>query len=163
MLHGSRPLLTEIQTLVTSTSATPPRRTVNGIEFNRLILIAAVLGKKGKLPLSNQDIVASVVGGIKISEPTADLALSMAIASSYYDIPLDYTCLFLGEIGLTGELRSVPQLDRRVTEGSKLGFKKVIVPAKQKNTMVVAEGMDILYAATIQDALELSLKARLSV
>ena len=163
VLHGSRPLLTEIQTLVTSTVASPPRRTVNGVEFNRLILIAAVLGKKGKLPLSNQDIVASVVGGIKISEPAADLALSMAIASSYYDVPLDYTCLFLGEIGLTGELRSVPQIDRRITEGIKLGFKKVIVPAKQKNTIAVAEGMETLYAATIRDALELSLKARLSV
>ena len=163
VLHGSPPLLTEIQTLVTSTVASPPRRTVNGVEFNRLILIAAVLGKKGKLPLSNQDIVASVVGGIRISEPAADLALSMAIASSYYDVPLDYTCLFLGEIGLTGELRSVPQIDRRITEGIKLGFKKIIVPAKQKNTIAVAEGIEILYAATIRDALELSLKARLSM
>jgi DNA repair protein RadA/Sms len=163
VLHGSRPLLTEIQTLVTSTSAAPPRRTVNGIDFNRLILITAVLGKKGKLPLSNQDIVASVVGGIKISEPAADLALSMAIASSYYDIAVDYTCLFLGEIGLTGELRSVPQIDRRISEGVKLGFKKVIIPAKQKSATVTVEGIDILYAATIRDALELTLNARTSV
>ena len=159
-LYGSRPLLTEIQTLVTTTMVTPPRRTANGIDSNRLILVAAVLGKKAKLPLGNQDIIASVVGGIRINEPTMDLALALAIASSYYDIPLDYSSLYLGEIGLTGELRSVPQIDRRIAEAAKLGFKKAIVPRKHKDHISNEFDIKYLYASTIQDALQFAFTSK---
>jgi len=114
-LEGSRPLLVEIQALTTPTTFSSPRRIANGIDFNRLLLISAVLSKRAGLKLYSQDIIVNVTGGLKISEPAIDLGIALAIASSYYDRKLLPNLVVLGEIGLSGELRTVPQIERRIT------------------------------------------------
>ncbi|MCL0039303.1 DNA repair protein RadA, partial [Dehalococcoidia bacterium] len=128
-LEGSRPLLVEIQALTNPTSFGLPRRTANGVDFNRLLLIAAVLSRKGGIALSNQDIIANVAGGIKINEPAIDLGLALAIASSFRSIKIDPRLVTIGEVGLSGELRTVSQLDRRVAEAARLGFETCLLPA----------------------------------
>lgn len=127
-LEGTRPLLVEIQALTTPTSFGLPRRTVNGVDFGRLLLVTAVLTKRVGLRLGNQDIIANVTGGLKISEPAADLGLALAIASSFRDMRVDPNLMAVGEIGLSGELRTVSQLERRLAEAARLGFKRCIVP-----------------------------------
>jgi len=127
-LEGTRPLLVEIQALTTPTSFGLPRRTANGVDFGRLLLVTAVLTKRVGLRLGNQDIIANVTGGLKISEPAADLGLALAIASSFRDMRVDPNLMAVGEIGLSGELRTVSQLERRLAEAARLGFKRCIVP-----------------------------------
>ncbi len=129
MLEGTRPLLVEVQALTSSTSNTPPRRTTNGFDLNRLLMLSAVLTKRVGLPLFNQDIYVNIVGGLRISEPAADLAVAMAIVSSYRNQPVGADLALIGEIGLSGELRSVSQLDRRLAEAANLGFARAIVPS----------------------------------
>ena len=127
-MEGSRPLLVEIQALTTPTSFGLPRRTANGIDINRLLLLAAVLSKRVGLKLATQDAYVNVVGGLRISEPAADLAVATAIASSFRNKQVPADLVLLGEIGLSGELRSVGQAERRLLEAAKLGFKRCIVP-----------------------------------
>ncbi len=119
-LEGSRPLLVEIQALTTPTTFSSPRRIANGIDFNRLLLISAVLSKRAGLKLYNQDIIVNVTGGLKISEPAIDLGVALAIASSFYNRKLLPNLVVLGEIGLSGELRAVPQVERRIAEVARL-------------------------------------------
>lgn len=127
-IEGTRPLLIEVQALV-STSAFPnPRRTANGIDYNRLLLLTAVLNRHGRLKLYDKDVFANVVGGLQIDEPAADLAVAIAIASSVKDTPVHADMTFVGEIGLSGELRAVRQLDSRMKEAAKLGFRRCVVP-----------------------------------
>jgi DNA repair protein RadA/Sms len=129
-MEGTRPLLIEVQALTSVTAAdTPPRRTANGIDINRLHLIVAVLTKRVGLSLYNQDIYVNVVGGMKIDEPAADLAVAVAIASSFKNVAVDPQLVLIGEIGLSGELRSVGQLERRLHEAAKLGFNRGLHPA----------------------------------
>jgi len=128
-LEGTRPLLVEVQALTSSTSNTPPRRTTNGFDLNRLLMLSAVLTKRVGLPLFNQDIYVNIVGGLRISEPAADLAVAMAIVSSYRNQPVSADLALIGEIGLSGELRSVSQLDRRLAEAASLGFARAVVPS----------------------------------
>src|SRR5207249_7584286 len=118
----------EVQALTSSTSSGLPRRTANGIDLNRLLLLTAVLTKRVGLGLSNQDIYVNVVGGLKITEPAIDLAVAVAIASSYKDQPVDPNLALVGEVGLTGELRTVGQLERRLAEAAKLGFTRAVYP-----------------------------------
>ncbi len=127
-LEGSRPLLVEIQALTTPTSFGLPRRTANGVDFNRLLLITAVLTKRVGLRLGNQDIMVNVTGGLRIGEPAADLGMALAIASSYRDMGVDPQLAAVGEVGLSGELRAASQLDRRLLEASRLGFKRCLIP-----------------------------------
>ena len=127
-LEGTRPLLVEIQALTNATSFGSPRRTANGLDFGRLLMIIAVLSKRVGLRLGNQDVIASVAGGIRIGEPAADLGIALAIASSFRDVGVDPQLAAVGEVGLSGELRAVSQLDRRVAEAARLGFKRCIVP-----------------------------------
>ena len=127
-LEGSRPLLVEIQALTTPTSFGLPRRTANGVDFNRLLLITAVLTKRVGLRLGNQDIIVNVTGGFKIGEPAADLGIALSIASSFRDMGIDPHLVAVGEVGLSGELRAASQLERRVTEAARLGFKRCLVP-----------------------------------
>ncbi|MFC1931259.1 DNA repair protein RadA [Chloroflexota bacterium] len=127
-LEGSRPLLVEIQALTTPTSFGLPRRTANGVDFNRLLLITAVLTKRVGLRLGNQDIIVNVTGGLKIGEPAADLGIALSIASSFRDMGIDPHLVAVGEVGLSGELRAASQLERRVTEAARLGFKRCLVP-----------------------------------
>jgi DNA repair protein RadA/Sms len=127
-VEGSRPLLVEIQALASPSAIPTPRRTASGIEFTRMLLIAAVLTKRAGIRLSDQDLIVNVVGGLKVNEPAADLGVALAIASSYRDEPLPGDLIALGEIGLSGELRSVSHLEQRLTEAEKLGFRSALIP-----------------------------------
>ena len=130
-LEGTRPLLVEIQALTSPTIFGMPRRNANGVDYNRLLMIAAVLSKRTKLPLGSQDIIVNVVGGIKVSEPAADLGIALAVASSARNIRVTPNCVAIGEVGLSGELRAVSQLEKRLAEATKLGFKTCILPPLQ--------------------------------
>jgi DNA repair protein RadA/Sms len=157
-LEGSRPLLVEVQALTSPTVTPAPRRTANGLDANRLVLVAAVLSRRLGLPLANQDVIASVVGGLRVREPAADLSLALAIASSHRDKPVPGDLVALGEIGLSGELRSVSQLERRLAEAERLGFKRCLLPAGSvRNGDGVKSKMDILPAATLREAIKLAL------
>jgi len=154
-LEGSRPLLVEIQAL-TSPSVTPtPRRTTNGLDFSRLLLVSAVLGRRLGIALASQDIIASVVGGLRVQEPAADLAIALAIVSSHRDQPVLADLVVLGEIGLSGELRSVSQLERRLAEADRLGFRHCLLPEANLRNQRPKSKMELLPAATLRDAIKL--------
>ena len=127
-LEGTRPILAEIQALTTSTNYPSPKRTASGIDYNKMALIIAVLEKHTKLKLSTQDIYVNVAGGMKLTEPAIDLSIAAAIASSLGDFIIPSDTVAIGEIGLTGEIRSVTAMDKRINEAEKLGFKRIIVP-----------------------------------
>lgn len=156
-LEGSRPLLVEIQALTSMASYGPPRRIANGIDFNRLLMIAAVLTRRAGVSLYNQDIIVNVAGGIKITEPAADLGIGFAIASSFKDARIIPGTVALGEIGLSGELRSIPHMERRLMEAVRLGFTRCIVPLSAKKSVKDIDGAEILGAETISQALRLGL------
>ena len=155
VLEGSRPLLVEIQALTNPTSFGQPRRTANGVDFNRLLLVTAVLTRRTGLKLSTQDVILNVTGGIKIGEPAADLGIALAIASSARDLPVDPELAVVGETGLSGELRTVSQLDRRINEAARLGFKRILVPKTGSNTPNT--DIQVLTASTLRDAVRLGL------
>jgi DNA repair protein RadA/Sms len=156
-LEGSRPLLVEVQALTSPTVTPAPRRTANGLDVARLILVSAVVGRRLNLPLASQDIIASVVGGLRVREPAADLALALAIASSHRDKPVAGDLVAIGEIGLTGEVRSVSQLERRLAETARLGFKRAIVPQACLKSRSHGPGIEILPVATLREAVRLAL------
>ena len=157
-MEGTRPLLVEIQALTTTTSFGLPRRTANGIDFNRLLLLTAVLSKRVGLKLNTQDIFVNVVGGLRISEPAADLGVAAAIASSFRSVPIPDDCVLLGEIGLSGELRSVGQAEKRLNEAAKLGFKRCIVPRSLRLGKVAVTGIEVVRARSIGEALDIALQ-----
>ncbi len=157
-LEGSRPLLVEIQALTSLASYGPPRRIGNGVDFNRLLLISAVLTRRAGVGLYNQDVIVNVTGGIKISEPAADLGIAMAIASSFRDVRAIPGTVTIGEIGLSGELRSVPQIERRIAEAARLGFVRCIVPATSRKQLQAVSGIEIVRAGDIASALKLGLE-----
>ncbi len=154
-MEGTRPILVEIQALTTSTAFGLPRRSANGLDSNRLQLLVAVLQKRVGLGLGGQDIYANVVGGLRIAEPAADLAVAIAVASSFKDRPVDPGTVAVGEIGLSGELRSVNQLDRRLNEAGRLGFSRVVVPAAagRRGERAVA-GIEVVRVGTVGEAIE---------
>lgn len=133
ILTGLRPILVEIQALVTKTSLPVPRRTGSGVDNNRLQLLVAVLQKRLGLPLFDQDIFVNVTGGLKVVEPAADLAICMAVISSFKDKVIAPKTIFMGEVGLLGEVRSVRNLEKRIIEAGKLGFNKIVGPKQSKN------------------------------
>jgi DNA repair protein RadA/Sms len=132
-MEGTRPILVEIQGLTNPTTFGNPRRTPNGIEFNRLLLITAVLTRRAGYKLTDQDVFVNVVGGLRISEPAADLAVAAAIASSIKDIPVKADTILIGEIGLSGELRMASRMSDRLSEAAKLGFKSAIIPKRLRS------------------------------
>ncbi len=159
-MEGTRPILVEVQALTTSTAFGLPRRSANGLEANRLQLLVAVLQKRVGLSLGGQDIYANVVGGLKIAEPAADLAVALAIGSSFRDRQVDPGTVAVGEIGLSGELRSVNQLDRRVNEARRLGFSRVIVPtAPGRRAQSMPEGIEVVRAGTVGEAMEAAMES----
>ena len=127
-MEGTRPILVEVQALTASTASAQPRRTANGFDMNRLLMLIAVLSKRVGLPLFNQDVYVNIVGGLRIAEPAVDLAVAVAIASSFRNQRVKTDMALVGEVGLSGELRSVSQLDRRLSEAAKLGFGRSLVP-----------------------------------
>ncbi len=155
-LEGTRPLLVEIQALTSPATFGPPRRTANGIDMGRLLMVSAVLSKRAGLVLGNQDIIANAVGGLDVSEPAADLALSLAIASSLTDRPVNPRLAALGEVGLSGELRAVPQLERRLVEAARLGFQSCLVPAVSSD-ITNSVGLQVVKVNDLRQALRLGL------
>ncbi|HEU5011688.1 MAG TPA: DNA repair protein RadA [Roseiflexaceae bacterium] len=127
-MEGTRPILVEVQALTASTASAQPRRTANGFDMNRLLMLIAVLSKRVGMPLFNQDVYVNIVGGLRIAEPAVDLAVAVAIASSFRNQRVKTDMALVGEVGLSGELRSVSQLDRRLSEAAKLGFGRSLVP-----------------------------------
>jgi DNA repair protein RadA/Sms len=157
-MEGTRPLLVELQALTSTTSFGHPRRTANGIDFNRLLLIVAVLSKRVGLHLGDQDVFANVIGGLRIGEPASDLAVAVAISSSVRDQPVAADIAFVGEVGLSGELRAVGQLSTRLKEAAKLGFKRCIVPKTvQRRSDPLPDTLDVIQARSLHQALEMAL------
>lgn len=128
-LEGTRPLLVEVQALTANTASAQPRRTVNGFDMNRLLVIIAVLSKRAGFPLFSQDVYVNIVGGLRITEPAADLAVAVAIASSYRNQHVKSNMVLVGEVGLSGELRNISQIERRMGEAAKLGFTTSLIPS----------------------------------
>ncbi|MFW5713041.1 MAG: DNA repair protein RadA [Brevefilum sp.] len=156
-MEGTRPLLVEIQGLTSHTNFGNPRRTPNGIDFNRLLLISAVLTRRLNLRLSEQDVFVNVVGGLRIDEPAADLAVATAITSSMRDQPVRADLALIGEIGLSGELRMVGQIEARLREAASLGFKQAVVPRRLHRKQPWPDGIDVLEARSLREALKLAL------
>lgn len=154
-LEGTRPILAEVQSLVSQTFFPAPRRMMTGADFNRVNMLIAVLEKRVGYNLSNQDIYVNMVGGIKISEPAADLGIICAIASAFKNAEITPDIALIGEIGLTGELRAVVQIEKRLNELKKLGFTKCIVPDANKKSLNIPEGLDVLFAKNVSSALKI--------
>lgn len=152
-MEGTRPILIEIQSLVCRTSFGIPRRTAAGTDFNRVNLLLAVLEKRLNMPLSSCDAYINIAGGIRMNEPAIDLAMVLAIISSYQDKPIDEKTIVFGEVGLSGEVRAVSQASQRVMEAKKLGFHRVILPKVCADAMEPVEGIRLVGVATVMDAL----------
>ena len=157
VMEGTRPLLVEIQALVCATGFSTPRRMTAGIDHNRLALIMAVLEKRVGLLMGNYDAYVNVVGGVRVDEPAADLAVALALASSFRDAPLDCRMAAVGEIGLTGEIRPVSALERRVREAGQLGFKRCLVPAVSHTTAKLG-GVELVGVETLAAAIGVALR-----
>ncbi|MEW5868094.1 MAG: DNA repair protein RadA [Chloroflexota bacterium] len=153
-MEGTRPLLVEIQGLTSATSFGNPRRTPNGIDFNRLLLTAAVLTRRVGLHLGEQDVFVNVVGGLSVSEPAADLAVATAIASSLRGLPVRADTVLIGEVGLSGELRLVGQMPARLREAAKLGFRAAIVPRRLRRAEPWPSDIQVIEARSLRQALD---------
>lgn len=153
-LEGSRPILLEIQALAATTSFGLPRRSATGFDTNRLHLLLAVLQRRVGLGLGNHDVYVNVVGGFRVNEPAADLAAAVAIASGMRDAAVPADTVFIGEVGLSGDLRMVQQIDRRLQESARLGFRKAVVPARWKGTGGLDLGdMEVVGVKTLREAI----------
>ena len=152
-MEGTRPLLVEFQALTTPTVFGMPRRTANGIDYNRLAVLIAVLEKKVGINLGNQDVYLNIVSGLKINEPAIDLGIIAATVSSFKNIPIDNSIVILGEVGLTGEIRSVNLIEKRLKETEKLGFKKCIIPESNKKLLKENYKLDIIGVKNINEAM----------
>ncbi|MCH8298494.1 MAG: DNA repair protein RadA [Chloroflexi bacterium] len=152
VVEGSRALLLEVQALTSPSQLPAPRRVANGIDYNRLLMLAAVASRRAGLELSGQDIIVNVAGGFRISEPAADLALVLAMASSLYNCPLDPEMFAFGEVGLSAEIRAVSQAQRRVMEAARLGLKRCILPESCLEGLTVPPGMKATGVRTLRQA-----------
>jgi DNA repair protein RadA/Sms len=154
-MEGTRPLLIELQALTSPTTFGLPRRTANGIDYNRLTVLMAVLEKKASMNLGSQDVYLNVVSGIKISEPAIDLGIILAVASSFKNISIPKDLVAIGEVGLTGEVRAVNMIEKRLKEAEKLGFKKCIIPENNKKLLKDSYKLDIIGVKNIGEALKI--------
>ncbi|MBX3005492.1 MAG: DNA repair protein RadA [Anaerolineales bacterium] len=156
-MEGTRPLLVEVQGLTSPSAFGNPRRSGNGVDSNRLLLITAVLTRRLGLPLAEQDVFVNVVGGLRIGEPAADLALAAAIASSAWDKPLRADAVLIGEVGLSGELRTVPHSPARLKEAAALGFKSAVIPRRLRKSEPLPAGIEVHEARSLREALDMAL------
>lgn len=154
VMEGARPVLAEIQALVVSSAGGNPRRTSNGFDYNRAAMLLAVLEKRGGLKLSVCDAYLNIIGGLWLDEPAADLAAVIALASSYLDKPVPSDLAAIGEVGLTGELRTVSQLSQRVSEVRRLGFKRCVVP----RVLEADSGLELIPVHNIGEAIRAALR-----
>jgi DNA repair protein RadA/Sms len=154
VMEGTRPVLAEVQALVTPTAFSAARRTSNGFDYNRLYLLLAVLEKRGGMNVNACDAYMNVVGGLTLDEPAADLAACLAIASSFRDRPVPDKLAAIGEVGLTGEIRSVQALDLRLAETARLGFTQCVVPSRTRGELKAPAGLELIYVKTLREAVE---------
>ncbi|MFH1638926.1 MAG: DNA repair protein RadA [Chloroflexota bacterium] len=156
VLEGNRPLMVEIQALTNPTSFGLPRRTVSGLDFGRLLLITAVLSRRVGFKLGNQDVMVNATGGLRVREPAADLGIALAIVSSFRDMPAPPGLVAMGEVGLSGELRAVPQLERRLSEAARMGFQRCLIPESgARNLTMHGNDMKLLPARSLREAIRL--------
>ena len=159
-VEGTRPLLLEVQALVTRTPFGPPRRTAAGVDYNRTLLLLAVLEKRAGLHLASDDVYVSVAGGVQVSEPAADLGVALAVASSHRERPVEPSTVAVGEVGLGGEVRAVSQIARRIGEAAKLGFRRVLLPrANLAGLEDDSQDVDLAAVDNVTEALDLLLTA----
>lgn len=158
-MEGTRPLLIEVQALVTPTTFNNPRRMATGIDHNRLSLLMAVLEKKENYLLQQQDAYIKVAGGVRLTEPAVDLSVIVATASSFKDKAVDGLDCYIGEVGLTGEVRRVSRIEQRVQEAAKLGFERVIIPQTNIGGWTFPEGIRVVGVSTVHEALKYAFKA----
>lgn len=158
VMEGARPVLAEIQALIAPSSYGTPRRTSNGFDYNRAAMLIAVLEKRGGLKLSSCDAYLNIIGGLSLDEPAADLAAVVALASSYLDRPVPGDLVAIGEVGLTGEMRSVSQLPLRISEVRRLGFKRCLIPARRSEQMTPPSGLELIPVRNIGEALQAVLR-----
>lgn len=161
VMEGARPVLAEVQALVAPTNANYPRRTCNGLDSNRASMLLAVLEKRGRLRMSQCDAFFNIIGGLTLDEPAADLATLVAIASSYLDKPVPAKLAAIGEVGLSGEVRSVSHVPQRLSEVHRLGFDKCIVPAQQGDMLRAPDGLQLIPVKNIGQVLQLLAHDRL--
>ena len=157
VLEGSRPLVLEVQALTSPSHLPAPRRVANGVDYNRLLMLTAVAGQRAGLDLSGQDIIVSVAGGFRVSEPAADLAIVLAIGSSLRNRPLDSKLVAFGEVGLGGEVRPIPQAQRRLQEAVRLGLNRSILPEASLDGEASPTGMEPVFVRTVRQALQAGL------
>lgn len=157
VIEGSRPILAEIQALVAPATYNAGRRSTNGIDYNRATLLLAVLEKRGGMAVSGCDAYINVIGGLELDEPAADLATMLAIASSFRDLPLGRDLAAVGEVGLSGEIRSVNSLNMRLSEIARLGFKRCVIPAHIKDDIKKPNGLEIISVKNIREAIKATL------
>ena len=163
VMEGSRPILAEIQALVSKTNANNPRRNFNGLNFNRSVLLLAVLEKRGRLGMGACDAYINVVNGLELDEPGADLAATLALASSYFDRPIPEKTAAIGEVGLTGEIRSVSGMEQRLGEVRRLGFDTCIVPRVNRDKLKIPDGLQLCEVENISEALAAAVGAKRAV
>lgn len=157
VMEGTRPILAEVQVLVTATSYNVPRRTTDGFDFNRAALLLAVLEKRAGLHLSSFDAYINVIGGMTLDEPAADLPVVIAAASCYRDVPVDSGTIAVGEVGLTGEIRSVTHMEQRLNEIIRLGFSRCIIPRHGTEKLPAPAGLELLRVRNIREAIEIAI------
>ncbi|MCL2046380.1 MAG: DNA repair protein RadA [Oscillospiraceae bacterium] len=158
VIEGTRPLLAEIQALVTPSSANMPRRNANGVEYNRAMMLLAVLQQRGGLRISGCDAYLNVIGGLDIDDPGVDLAAILALASAYKDKAVRSDIAAFGEVGLTGELRQVSQINQRLSEVKRMGFRACILPQSAKGRIVAPSGLELIHAKNINEAIQLGIR-----
>jgi len=157
VIEGTRPVLAEVQALVSKTTFNVPRRTADGFDFNRAALLLAVAEKRCAMKLSAFDSYINVIGGLRLDEPAADLPVILAVASSYRDQPIEDDLVAIGEVGLTGEIRSVSHMNQRLAEIARLGFKKCILPKNGAEKLEIPEGLTIYRVKNLREAIEISM------
>lgn len=156
-MEGTRPVLAEVQALVSRTSFNVPRRACDGFDYNRAVLLMAVLEKRGGVNLSSSDVYINVIGGLQLNEPASDLPVVLAAASSFRDKIFDSSTAAIGEVGLTGEIRSVSNLSQRLSEVRRLGFTKCIIPRQGTAQIDAPEGLELIRVRNVREAIEISL------
>jgi DNA repair protein RadA/Sms len=157
IIEGTRPIFAEVQALVSKTSFNVPKRTADGFDFNRSALLMAVLEKRAGLKLSLFDAYINVIGGLHLDEPGADLAVALAVSSSYRDSVIPDDLVAIGEVGLTGEIRSVSNMNQRLAEVARLGFKKCIIPKNGSEKLEIPTGLTVHRVRSLREAIEVAM------
>lgn len=157
VMEGTRPILAEVQALVTKTTFNVPRRTADGFDFNRAVLLLAVAEKRAGIHLSLYDAYINVIGGLRLEEPGADLPVALAVVSSFRDQPMDEDLVAIGEIGLTGEIRSVSNMTQRLSEVARLGFRKCIIPKNASDKLDIPQGLKVYRVKNLQEAIAIAM------